>query len=366
MVDTGVRVRKTRIPAGTGVSIGVVCAAIGLLLGADRLLLPQSFANLGLPLLEGILAVGILGFVVVPILRQLKAGQIIRQEGPQAHLKKQGTPTMGGIFIVPTGLFLGVLLTNFDAKVIACSLVTLAFAFVGWVDDWKSLTRHSNTGLSPRGKLILQTGFTVLFSGWFLMTQDWQTATTLQLPFNLSLPLGVLFLPLVLFVFLGSSNATNLTDGLDGLAGGTGGIALLGLALLVFPVSRELAIFCAVLGGSYLGFLVHNRYRASVFMGDTGSLALGAALASVAVLGNVLWGLLIIGLIFVWESLSVILQVLYYKATKDGNGVGKRLFKMAPFHHHLELVGWHELQIAQAFYMTALALVVLALLLKSF
>lgn len=184
------------------------------------------------------------------------------------------------------------------------------------------------------------------------------------MPLNFALPLGLLFFPLALFVFLGSSNATNLTDGLDGLAGGTGAIALFGMAILLFPQNKELAIFCMCLSGSYLGFLWHNRYPARVFMGDTGSLALGGALASTALLGNLLWAFAIIGAIFIWESISVIAQVSYYKATKDETGMGKRLFRMAPFHHHLELSGWHELNVVRAFYLTGGFLVGLTILIS--
>jgi phospho-N-acetylmuramoyl-pentapeptide-transferase len=364
MVDTGVRIRKAKFPTGSSLALGLAIGLVSLIIGVDLFVHRNIISSLLLPFTLGSAGVALLGSLAVPLLRRLKAGQIIREDGPKAHLKKQGTPTMGGIFIVPVGILLGLICSGFNDKVIACSLLTLSFAFIGWLDDWKILRRHSNKGLSPRSKLLLQALFSSCFCGWLVLTQKWQAIATINLPLNLVLPLGLLFFPFALFVFLGSSNATNLTDGLDGLAGGTGAIALFGMAIFLFPQNKELAIFCMTLSGAYLGFLWHNHYPARVFMGDTGSLALGGALASTAILGNVLWAFVIIGAIFIWESLSVIAQVGYYKATKDENGLGKRLFKMAPFHHHLELSGWHELHVVRAFYVTGGFLVAIALLIS--
>ncbi len=364
MVDTGVRVRKAKFPSGNSLAIGLAIGLISLIVGVDLLLHPNISSTLLLPFTLGSAGVALLGNFAVPALRRLKAGQIIREDGPQSHLKKQGTPTMGGIFIIPVGLMLALVWSGFNDKVVASSLLTFSFAFIGWLDDWKILRRHSNKGLSPRTKLLLQAIFASCFCGWLALTQNLSAIATINLPLNLAIPLGLLFFPLALFVFLGSSNATNLTDGLDGLAGGTGAIALFGMAILLFPQNKELAIFCMCLSGSYLGFLWHNRYPARVFMGDTGSLALGGALASVAILGNLLWAFAIIGAIFIWESISVIAQVGYYKATKDETGLGKRLFRMAPFHHHLELSGWHELHVVRAFYLTGVFLVGIAILIS--
>ncbi len=364
MVDTGVRVRKAKFPTGSSLALGLAISLISLIVGVDIFLNPNVSSTLLLPFTFGSASVALLGTFAVPMLSRLKAGQIIREDGPQAHLKKQGTPTMGGIFIIPVGIMLALVWSGFNDKVVASSLLTLSFAFIGWLDDWKILRRHSNKGLSPRSKLLLQTFFAACFCGWLALTQNWQAISTINLPLNFVIPLGLLFFPLALFVFLGSSNATNLTDGLDGLAGGTGAIALFGMGLLLFPQNKELSIFCMCLSGSYLGFLWHNRYPARVFMGDTGSLALGGALASTAILGNLLWAFAIIGAIFIWESISVIVQVTYYKSTKDETGIGKRLFKMAPFHHHLELSGWHELHVVRAFYLTGGFLVALTLLIS--
>ncbi|MBD2465003.1 phospho-N-acetylmuramoyl-pentapeptide-transferase [Oscillatoria sp. FACHB-1407] len=318
---------------------------------------------LTLPLWVSAIATALLGFWVVPQLRRLKMGQFIREDGPQAHLKKAGTPTMGGLFVVPTGVAIALLWSGFTPNVVAVAALTLAYGFIGWLDDWQILRRKSNKGISPRLKLMLQIGFGALFCLWAMWSGQSTNITGLALPLGLTLPLGFLFYPLAWFVLVAESNATNLTDGLDGLAGGTGAIALFGLAVLVSPTSPDLMVFCACMAGSFLGFLVHNHNPARVFMGDTGALAMGGALAAVAILTQNLLGLLILSGIFFAETLSVIAQVSYYKATKDSNGVGKRLFKMAPLHHHLELTGWSEIQVVARFYLVGglLALICIAL-----
>lgn len=300
------------------------------------------------------------GYWAVPLLQRLKAGQFIREDGPQAHLKKAGTPTMGGVFFVPPAIAVALLWSGFAPEVIAVSLLTLAYAWMGWLDDWQKIRGRSNKGLSPQMKLVLQMGFGILFCLWLARTQP-ESITTITLPFALALPLGNLFWPFAVFVQVAESNATNLTDGLDGLAAGTGAIALLGLAAVVAPTSPNLMFFCACMSGGYLGFLVHNRNKARVFMGDTGSMALGAALAAVGLVTGNLWALFILSGIFFVEALSVIGQVGYYKATKGPDGKGKRLLKMAPLHHHLELSGWTETQVVAALYAVGGILALLSL-----
>jgi phospho-N-acetylmuramoyl-pentapeptide-transferase len=226
------------------------------------------------------------------------------------------------------------------------------------------LVQKSNKGIAPRTKLLLLAIAAVAFCVWMGLTHPISTITAIALPLHLGITLGLLFWPLAMFVLLGSSNATNLTDGMDGLASGTGAIALIGLALLVGTDHPNLTTFCACMAGSYLGFLWHNCNPAKVFMGDTGSLALGGALAAVALLGNMLWGLAVVGAIFIWETITVMAQVSYYKATKDPDGVGKRLFKMAPYHNHLELSGWQETQVVGVFYLVGLLLAVGAIALS--
>lgn len=313
-----------------------------------------------LPLLVCILGSAGAGLIVIPILQRLKAGQFIREDGPQTHKKKAGTPTMGGVFLIPIALVISILWSQFHPDVIAVSLVTLSYALIGLVDDWQILVKKSNNGISPRIKLGLQILSAIAFCVWLALNSS-PDITNVLLPFGVILPLGVLFWGLAVFVFAAESNATNLTDGVDGLAAGSCAIAFLGLGAIVLPSHPQLMIFCACMSGACVGFVVHNRNPAKVFMGDTGSLALGGALAAVGITSQQLFPLLIVTGIFFAESLSVITQVAYYKATKDENGVGKRLLKMSPLHHHLELSGWSETQIVGTFYGIAIILALMAI-----
>lgn len=305
----------------------------------------------------------------VPKLRALKLGQVIREEGPKAHLSKAGTPTMGGLLVVPVGVLIGGLITPSDPRLLAVAAITLAYMAIGAVDDWRSLTKQTNTGLTPKGKLALQAGAALLFLIW-AAAGGWMGATEagdVALALGWVLPLGLLIWPLGLFVFLAESNATNLTDGLDGLAAGCGSVVFTGLGLQLMLRGNQgdpaLAAFCLAMAGCWLGFLAHNRNPARLFMGDTGSLAMGAALSAVALLSNSLWPLLVMGGVFLAESLSVIVQVWVFKATKGPDGVGKRVFRMAPLHHHFELGGMAEQQVVINFWTASLILVVVGLLL---
>ena len=305
----------------------------------------------------------------VPKLRALKLGQVIREEGPKTHQSKAGTPTMGGLLVVPVGVLIGGLITPSDPRLLAVAAITLAYMAIGAVDDWRSLTKQTNTGLTPKGKLALQTGAALLFLIW-AATGGWMGATEagdVALPLGWVLPLGLLIWPLGLFVFVAESNATNLTDGLDGLAAGCGSVVFTGLGLQLMLRGNQgdpaLAAFCLAMAGCWLGFLAHNRNPARLFMGDTGSLAMGAALSAVALLSNSLWPLLVMGGVFLAESLSVIVQVWVFKATKGPDGVGKRVFRMAPLHHHFELGGMAEQQVVINFWAASLLLVGVGLLL---
>ncbi len=344
------------------ISLGIGLSTASLILDWAANRSPWQAVSLTLPLLVCTIIAGAVGFWAVPKLQALKAGQVIRDDGPKAHLKKAGTPTMGGIFFVPVALIIGCIWSGFAPEVLAVSGLTFSYGLIGFLDDWQIIRRKSNAGISSRQKLALQLVFAIAFCLW-LAWQHPTNLTTIALPLGYSLPLGLLFWPLAAFVMVAESNATNLTDGVDGLASGTVAIALLALGALVAPTSPGLMIFCVCMSGSCVGFLTHNRNPARVFMGDTGSLALGGALASVALLSNSLWALFILSGIFFVETLSVMAQVGYYKATKDANGIGKRLFKMAPLHHHLELSGWSELQVVTVFYSIAgiLAIACLAL-----
>jgi phospho-N-acetylmuramoyl-pentapeptide-transferase len=317
------------------------------------------------PLLVAALVSWALGRWGVPRLRRLKLGQVIREEGPSAHHGKAGTPTMGGLLVVPVGVIVGALVAPSDDRLPAVAAITLAYLAIGGFDDWRSLTRRTNTGLSPRGKLLLQALAAALFLGWALWN-DWLPAAV-SLPLGWVLPLGLLIVPLGLFVFLAESNATNLTDGLDGLAAGCGAIVFGGFGLQLMLRGHlgdpALAGFCAAMAGAWLGFLAHNHHPARVFMGDTGSLAMGAALAAVALLSDSLWPLLLMGGVFLAESLSVILQVWIFKATKGADGQGRRLFRMAPLHHHFELGGMAEQRVVVSFWTASVVLVGLGLVL---
>nr|WP_242041996.1 phospho-N-acetylmuramoyl-pentapeptide-transferase [Alkalinema sp. FACHB-956] len=320
--------------------------------------------SLTMPLVVCAVVTALVGYLAVPLLRSLKAGQIIREDGPKAHLKKAGTPTMGGAFFIPVAVIAAVLGSGFAPKVLAVSALTLAYFAIGFLDDWKIIRKKSNKGISPRMKMALQIGGAVLFCLWMMVTQS-PDLTRIALPIGSGLSLGALFWVLAGFVMVAESNATNLTDGVDGLAGGTVAISLLGLGAIAglegTHYAPELMLFCACMSGSCLGFLVHNRNPAKVFMGDTGSLALGGALAAVALLTNSLFALLIVSGLFLWETISVIIQVSYYKATKNADGVGQRFFKMSPYHNHLELSGWTETQIVGWFYAVNAFLVMLSM-----
>jgi phospho-N-acetylmuramoyl-pentapeptide-transferase len=346
-------------PTGTVLLIGLGTVLTGALLGLDWQQSKSLMTSLLLPFLVSTALVAAIGFQAIPMLKQLKMGQFIREDGPQAHLKKAGTPTMGGVFVVPVGAILGIVWSQFNPDAIAVAVTSLGYLAIGGVDDWKSLSNRKNEGLTPKGKLALQAAIAIAFCGWAFYSRG-NAITNVHLPLNVVLPLGLFFWGVAIFGLLAESNATNLTDGVDGLAGGTGAIALAGLAAIIAPKEPSLAILCICLSGSYLGFVVHNRNKAKVFMGDTGSLALGGALAAVGILTENLWVLFIISGIFAIESLSVVLQVGYYKATKDADGKGKRLFKMAPIHHHLELSGWTETQVVGMFYAIEVLLVSIA------
>lgn len=344
---------------------------LGLLLLATCVASDRFIANsmLTAPLVVAALIAALVTGWGVPRLRRLRMGQVIREDGPQAHQSKGGTPTMGGLLVVPVGVIVGGLISPADPRLLAVAAITLAYMAIGAIDDWRSLTRRTNTGLKPWGKLLLQAGAAVLFLLWTWQGQ-WlggPEPSSVALPMGWLLPLGLLIWPLGLFVFLAESNATNLTDGLDGLAAGCGAVVFTGLGLQLMLRGHEgdpaMAAFCVAMAGCWLGFLAHNRHPARLFMGDTGSLAMGAALSAVALLSNSLWPLLLMGGVFLAESLSVIAQVWVFKATKGADGQGRRVLRMAPLHHHFELGGLAEEQVVIRFWGVSLLLVVLGLVL---
>ena len=296
--------------------------------------------------------------VFIPFLRRLKFGQSIREEGPQSHLKKSGTPTMGGIMIllsitvttlVMTGKF-----SEPSMKTYMLLLVTLGFGLLGFLDDFIKVAMKRNLGLTSKQKLLGQIVISVIF---YLVLQRNDFSTVIHLPLtDHSFDLGWMYVFFIIFWLVGFSNAVNLTDGLDGLLSGTAAIAFGAFAVLAWNLSQfEISIFAVAVSGAVLGFLVFNAHPAKVFMGDTGSLALGGAIAAIAILTKLEIILLIIGGVFVIETLSVILQVISFKTT------GKRIFRMSPLHHHYELVGWSEWRVVVTFWSVGLLCAILGI-----
>ncbi|MBA0866119.1 hypothetical protein Goshw_018065 [Gossypium schwendimanii] len=327
--------------------------------------LPLSQFYLTSPFFLSLVLAACAGYICVPYLKTLEFHQIIRKEGPPRHSKKQRTPTMGGLFFLPVGLFVSNFATGFSSvEVAAAGAATLAFATIGLLDDALCVIKQHSNGLSPWLRLFLEVSVGIWFSFWL-------NATNLSSPYGMKMlvplpaPLGLVcfgkvYLLLTSFCFVSMGNGVNLTDGLDGLAGGTAALAFIGMSIAVLPVCPELAIFGASMAGACVGFLLHNRYKASVFMGDTGSLALGGALAAMAACTGMFFPLFLSSGIFVFEASSVILQVVYFRTTKRLHGTGRRLFRMAPFHHHLELGGVKEPVIVAGAYVVSCVLALFA------
>ncbi|MCC5792434.1 MAG: phospho-N-acetylmuramoyl-pentapeptide-transferase [Legionellaceae bacterium] len=305
-----------------------------------------------------------LGPALIRALKRLQIGQMVRQDGPQSHYSKKGTPTMGGALTLLSILVSCLLWGDLRQSALWLTmLILVGFGLIGWIDDYRKVVRKNSRGLPGRWKYFWQSLLALLVVCWIYATASLPIQTQLSIPFfkDWLLPLGWFFPILGYFVIVGSSNAVNLTDGLDGLAivpiimvaGALGIFAYASsnanyahyLAMPFVPNTGELTIFCAAMVGAGLGFLWFNSYPAQVFMGDVGSLSLGAALGIIAILIRQELILLIMGGLFVIETLSVILQVGYFKYSG-----GKRLFRMAPLHHHFELKGWPEPKVIVRFW----------------
>lgn len=290
----------------------------------------------------------VLGPLMIPLLRRLKFGQVVREDGPAAHKSKTGTPTMGGLMIL-AGISVATLVSYRNSPAVwLMLLVTLACGGIGFVDDYIKVVLKRNLGLRAKQKLLGQIVIALFFS--FAVTHWMGRGTELWIPvLDLRWDAGVLFHALVFFIIVGTTNAVNLTDGLDGLAAGTSAIAMsIYAGVACFLGQPEVAGFFAMGTGASLAFLVFNRHPAKVFMGDTGSLALGGALAAGAVLTRTELVLPLIGAVFVAEALSVIIQVISFKTT------GRRVFRMSPIHHHFELGGWSETKVVSVFWLIEL------------
>lgn len=299
-----------------------------------------------LPLISSFILAYLLGKILIPILHRMKYGQSIREEGPKAHMKKQGTPTIGGLIFIISTFIVTILYSVFyvetfknDAVIIL--LIFLAFGFVGFLDDYLKIRRKKNLGLRAYQKMIFLMLITFVI---YVFSKD-TLGTNLYIPIlNVNINLYYLYLPFLFIYFTGVTNAVNLTDGLDGLATTVTIIVLIFLFLISFVFGKvDIGIFAFILIGSLMAFLIFNVNPARVFMGDTGSLALGGAVAAISFLLGIEVVLILAGIIYVIEALSVIIQVVVYKFTR------KRVFKMAPIHHHFEHLGWSENKIVYVF-----------------
>ncbi len=296
----------------------------------------------------------VLGLILLPLLRKLKVGQRISSYVGYSHRQKEGTPTMGGlIFIIPTVLItIGLLITDkipYSDNIAIVLLVFLGFAIIGFLDDFLSLKKHNNEGLTTYQKLLGQVIISTIFF-YIYMKNGGQTSFVVG-TLGIDIKLTWLYGLFILFILIGASNAVNLTDGLDGLAGSLSAVAFIAFALISFVVGFEdIGIFCLVLVGSLIGFLVFNTHPAKIFMGDTGSLALGGVMGAVAILTHRELTLLVVAGVFVIETLSVILQVFWLRFFH------KKLFLMTPLHHHFEKLGWQETDIVKLFVVFGLLL----------
>ncbi|RYL92872.1 phospho-N-acetylmuramoyl-pentapeptide-transferase [Sporolactobacillus sp. Y61] len=303
----------------------------------------------------------VLAPIVIPLLHRLHFGQYIRREGPKSHQKKAGTPTMGGVIFL-LGLIIGVLIMAFKYHAATPEtwmllFVTLGFGLVGLLDDFIKVVMKRNMGLTSRQKMLGQLVIAVAF--WLILTR-YDYSTYLYFPgTDWMINLGWFYPVFIIFLLVGVPNATNLTDGMDGLLSGLAAIVFAAYTVIAWTsMSLGVATFATAMLGALLGFLIFNAHPARVFMGDTGSLAVGGAIAGMAILTNTEILLAIIGGVFVIETLSVIIQVISFKTT------GKRVFKMSPIHHHFELSGWSEWKVVTVFWLVGLILAVIGVYLE--
>ena len=299
-----------------------------------------------LNLIVAFVATFVVGLFVMPILKKFKVGQVVRNDGPKEHLKKQGTPTMGGIImLIVIVVILAINSIKYPTLILAIISI-LGFGLVGFIDDYKKLVKKNTKGLSPLKKIFGLVLVTAIFI--FMYLKVFKLGTDITLPFissPITLSVGA-FIIFIAFILIGTSNAVNLTDGLDGLASGVVAIIMTFFTIVAVKNSKtEMIILGASSVGTCLAFLLFNFHPAKVFMGDTGSLALGGAVAAIAIMMKMEVYLAIVAFVCIIDTLSVILQVTYFKLTK-----GKRIFKMAPFHHHLELSGMKETKVVILFW----------------
>lgn len=299
----------------------------------------------------GFLIVIILGPIFIPMLARFKFGQTVRDEGPQSHLAKNGTPTMGGVMMIVAILITGLTRATISKGLIVGLICIVGFGFVGFLDDFIKIKMKRSLGLKAYQKIILQFAL-ALYIAYYQYSAS-PSATQLVIPFtNHIINLGIWYIPFMMIFIIGTVNAVNLTDGLDGLASGVTLIVSCFFVLFAVSISNsDVAILAAATAGACLGFLGFNSYPAKVFMGDTGSMALGGAVVAFSTLTNSPLIIIIVGFIYLAEALSVMIQVTYFKLTN-----GKRIFKMAPLHHHFEQCGWPETRVVFVFWIVTVVL----------
>lgn len=320
-------------------------------------------AKTAMAILLGFILALVTGLILIPILKKFHIGQPVSHYIGERHLKKDGTPTMGGlIFIIPTITALILLYINGSIKIshslIILIFVFISYAFLGFIDDYLKIKFHNNKGLSITTKLLIQMLIALVF--FYIFMSNGGKSDLVITSLGINIPMGWTFGLFILFLLVGSSNAVNITDGLDGLAGGLSAIAFVAFGVIAWNTGwlagyQEIAIFCFVLAGSLLGFLVFNAHPAKVFMGDLGSLSLGAALATIAILTRHELSLALIGGVFVVETLSSLIQII---AIRKFN---KKVFKRAPLHHHFEVLGLNEQDIVRYFWVAGLILAMAAI-----
>lgn len=295
-----------------------------------------------------------LGLLILPILKRRKIGQNIREVGPKSHYSKAGTPTMGGIIFMIATLILSLVFLDFNLQNAILIISMLGFGGIGFIDDFRKLVLKQSEGLSPKGKLILQFALAVIITVMAFIN-DKDSIELFRIPFtNFDLKLGILGIPLMIFIIVGTTNATNLTDGLDGLLASVSVPVFITLAIIGKGTDNEL--FSYIMMGTLLGFLFFNSNPASVFMGDTGSMAIGGAVVALSIVLRIPIYLIIFGGIYVMETLSVIIQVLSYRHRNK-----KRVFLMTPIHHHFELKGYKEAKIVVSFTVVSVILCMITL-----
>ena len=293
-------------------------------------------------LIIAFIACVVLGAFVIPKLHNF--GQNVRDDGPKSHLKKQGTPSMGGIFMIGAFAIATLFFVKDNPDAIVVLLITVGYGLVGFLDDYIKVVKKRSLGLRAWQKVVFQLIVTILFAIYLLKMNDFGTEIYVPFTKGFYIDLGWLYVPFLFFVMVGTVNSVNLTDGLDGLASGVTVLVATYFVFIAYAVNKGLIPVCGAAIGALLGFLVFNSYPAKVFMGDTGSLALGGCVASVAILTKMPIMLVIVGFVYVCESLSVMIQVGYFKLTG-----GKRIFKMAPIHHHFELSGLQGIKVVELF-----------------